>query len=217
MKQITIILFFLLLGACTPAPATPSENLVQTAIAQTQAAQPTALPPTDTPLPTVTFTPEPSVTNTPVPLTATPEDTGLGLVPLELIGELEEMGVIFDSHVMPDPTEALVGTSEDDLVYVGLFGTSSRLDRVFLALSTPNGASQEIVQRNAEMMVFVLRAVFPEWTDLQGWINETFARLANGEANFNDEHDGVHIDISSLTTNDGEFTIAIGVGEVKDE
>lgn len=78
----------LLLTAC--GPATPSADMVATAIAETQAViQPTVtIAPTDTPIPTDTATPEPTATGTSTPtetLTATPTETPTATPDLRVI------------------------------------------------------------------------------------------------------------------------------------
>lgn len=76
MKHILILVVVLVLAACgSPAPSSPSEGDIQTAIAQTVAAQPQ---PTEQPTLAATDTPPPVPTDTPKP-TNTPEPTSTPL------------------------------------------------------------------------------------------------------------------------------------------
>ncbi len=88
MKYIFVAITFLSLIACTPAPATPFEGMIQTAVAQAVNALPTITPyPTYTPVPTqtpwiilITPTSSPTPLHTPTEtltptITFTPEPT----------------------------------------------------------------------------------------------------------------------------------------------
>lgn len=86
IRTISIVLFAALLVAC--APAAPSVESVQTAIAQTQAANPTATLPAATPTASPVPTATPTLTLTP---TATPDLRVIDINPRDLVLSKEDL------------------------------------------------------------------------------------------------------------------------------